>query len=335
MTEIVLERDAPLLPLNTFALPARAEVLVRLRSLAALPSLLAEFGAPAFVLGGGSNIVLAGDVAGLVLKIELRGWELVGEDAQWRYVEAAAGEEWDGFVRAMLAQGWGGLENLVRIPGSVGAAPVQNIGAYGVEVAERIAAVQAVDVRDGTRRWLEAGECGFAYRDSRFKQEAGRWLIVRVRFRLPKVWQSVLRYGELAQALEGQELSAARIGEMVAAIRGRKLPDPAVLPNAGSFFKNPTVSAGELADLRARFPALRFFQQEDGSARVAAGWLIEQCGWKGQREGAVGIHAEHALIVVNYGGADGQAVLALADAVAAAVQARFGLRLEREPVRVG
>ena len=322
--------------LNTLALPARAAQFVRLRTRDALPPLLRRYGAPRLILGGGSNILLAGDVDGLVLRVELSGVATVGEDENWRYVEAAAGESWDGLVRALLAQGVPGLENLIAIPGTVGAAPVQNIGAYGVEASERIAAVEAFDLRSGQLQWFEGAQCGFAYRDSRFKQEAGRWLICRVRFRLPKRWQPVLRYAELAQAFAaGSPPDARAVGDAVAALRQRKLPDPTVLPNAGSFFKNPTVSAEELARLQARFPALRHFAQPDGSARIAAAWLIEQCGWKGRRLGAAGIHAEHALIVVNHGGATGADVLALEAAVRQAVQERFGLTLEREPVLAG
>ena len=329
-------QNVSLQSLNTLALPARAAQFARLEDVAALPALLAKYGRPKLVLGGGSNILLAGDVDGLVLRVVLAGVSCVGEDADWRYVEAGAGEAWDALVRSTLAQGWAGLENLICIPGTVGAAPVQNIGAYGVEVRERIAAVEAFDLHSGTLQWLDGAQCGFAYRDSRFKQEAGRWLICRVRLRLPKRWQPVLRYAELAQALAAGELpDARRIADEVAALRKRKLPDPAVLPNAGSFFKNPTVCAEERARLQARFPALRHFAQPDGSARIAAAWLIEQCGWKGRRLGAAGIHAEHALIVVNHGGATGADVLALEAAVRAAVQERFGLRLEREPVLAG
>ncbi len=327
--------------LNTFRLPARAAQFVDIDTLAGLQALLRSEcwqGAPRrLVLGGGSNLVLTGDFAGLVVKVGLRGRRLAGEDAQaWR-VEAAAGENWHDFVRWTIAQGWPGLENLSLIPGSVGAAPVQNIGAYGLEVAERIDSLTTVDLHDGTVHRLLPADCAFGYRDSLFKRQPGRWLIASVCFRLPRPWRPRLDYAELArevQAVAGAAPTALQVSDAVIAIRRRKLPDPAEIGNAGSFFKNPVVDAASFARLAASWPALPHYPQADGSVKLAAGWLIEQCGWKGRNLGPVGCFERQALVLVNRGGATGGDVARVATAIRADVRARFGIELEPEPVFV-
>ncbi len=324
---------------NTFGLPAIAAGYVAISDTARIGDLIARAdwaGTPKLVLGGGSNLILAGDVAGLVLKVEIKGRQLTGEDESFRYVRAGAGENWHEFVRWTLAQGWGGLENLSLIPGTVGAAPIQNIGAYGVELERRFHSLEAVALSDGRPRTFDREACGFAYRDSVFKQgEAGCWLISSVTFALPKQWSPDLGYAELARELAGSGVRAPtprQVSDAVIAIRRRKLPDPAEIGNAGSFFKNPVVDARDFQALIARSPDMPHYPQPDGRHKLAAGWLIEQCGWKGRDLGPVGCFERQALVLVNRGGARGADVLRCAAAIQADVRARFGVRLEPEPV---
>lgn len=334
--------DADLRARNTLALPGRAHRLARIGAPGQLPALAADpalRGLPRFVLGGGSNLVLDGDFAGLILAVEIPGRRLAGEDADAWYVEAGAGENWNDFVYWTLEQGWPGLENLALIPGTVGAAPIQNIGAYGLEVADRLHTLEAFDLeRGGTLRFDRAG-CRFAYRDSVFKQEgwhlAGRFAITSVTFRLPKAWQAITRYADVAGELAAQDIAqptARQVADAVVAIRRRKLPDPAQLPNAGSFFHNPVVDAATADRLAAQHPALPRYAQADGSVKLAAGWLIEQAGWKGRDLGPVGMYEKQALVLVNRGGARGSDVRALMRAVQADVFERFGVALTPEPI---
>jgi UDP-N-acetylmuramate dehydrogenase len=332
--------NADLQPLNTFGLPGRARWLAEVAGEPDLRELMArpEWAAPRLILGGGSNLVLSGDFDGLVLRVAVPGRRLAGEEESAWLVEAGAGEPWHGFVRWTLEQGWPGLENLSLIPGTVGAAPVQNIGAYGLELAERFAWLEAVDLASGALLRLDGPACRFAYRDSLFKQEGvGRYLIVRVTFRLPKAWRPVTAYADLARELAARGLAAPTatdISEAVIAIRRRKLPDPAEIGNAGSFFKNPVVPATTHARLRLAHPGLPAYSQADGAMKLAAGWLIDQCGWKGRAMGPVGTHPNQALVLVNRGGATGADVRRLAAAIQADVRARFGVELEPEPVFV-
>ena len=340
-----LQAAAPLRALNTLALPASATWLARIDDVRHLAALRADprlAGRPRFILGGGSNIVLAGDFDGLMLQVALTGRVCVAEDADAWYVRAGAGESWHDFVQWTLAQGWPGLENLSLIPGTVGAAPIQNIGAYGLEVAERFHSLRAIDLVDGQERSFAASDCRFGYRDSVFKQEGwhrdGRFLIVDVTFRLPKRWQPVTRYADVANELAACGVAAptARdIADAVIAIRRRKLPDPATLPNAGSFFQNPLVDGAVAAALLTAHPALPQYPQADGRVKLAAGWLIEQAGWKGKDLGPAGMYEQQALVLVNRGGATGSDVCALAAAVQADVAARFGVTLVPEPIYLG
>ena len=339
MSATLLQRDVPLDRLNTLGLAARAAGLATITSIDRLKALrmLPEWQAwPRFVLGGGSNLVLTGNFAGLVLQVQIPGRRQVAEDADAWWVEAGAGENWHDFVTWTLKHGWPGLENLALIPGTVGAAPIQNIGAYGLEMAERFEQLEAVDLISGTTVILDRPACRFGYRDSLFKQEAtGRYLICSVTFRLPKRWQPVTGYAELARELEARNLprpSPRHIAEAVMAIRSRKLPDPARLGNVGSFFKNPQVEAATFARLTEHHPNLPHYPQPDGTIKLAAGWLIEQCGWKGRRLGAVGVHDQQALVLVNHGGASSAELLQLAQAIQASVHERFGVRLEPEPI---
>lgn len=332
-------KDSDLRALNTFGLPARAARMAVIRDAGDIPALFAQAGwadTPRLILGGGSNIVLTCDPPGLVLKVEIAGRELVGEDASAWLVRAGAGERWHDFVRWTLAQGWPGLENLSLIPGTVGAAPIQNIGAYGLELSERFECLHAVSLDTGRMRRFDLAECGFGYRDSVFKRaEAGRWLISSVTFRLPKVWKPVLGYAELARevALSApQATDPTHISDAVIAVRQRKLPDPALIGNAGSFFKNPVLNDTHFGRFLALHPDVPHYPQPDGSYKVAAGWLIDRCGWKGRSLGAVGCYERQALVLVNLGGATGAEVVRIAAAIQDDVEARFGVRLESEPV---
>lgn len=326
--------------LNTLGMASRAGACVTLDQPSQLPALsaLARERAPLLVLGGGSNVVLPETVPGLVARVRFQGVRLLEARADAWLVEAAGGENWHGFVSACVEQGWDGLENLALIPGTVGASPVQNIGAYGVELDQRFHSLTAWDVQQARMVDMSAADCCFSYRDSRFKHDApGRWVIVSVRFVLPRPWRPVLAYPDLQrhERLSRTASPTARdIFDAVCEIRRAKLPDPAVTGNAGSFFKNPIVSAARRDELLARFPGLVSYAQPDGGYKLAAGWLIDQCGWKGRSLGAAGVHDRQALVLVNRGGATAADIMALAGAIQEAVAERYGVALEPEPVRV-
>ena len=338
-TELNIERRASLRAFNSFALPAVAQSLVRLGSVAEVKRLVdhPELGrAPKLILGGGSNLVLTRDVAGAVLKVEIPGRALVADTPDAWIVEAGAGENWHELVAWTLQQGWPGLENLALIPGTVGGAPVQNIGAYGVELKDRFHSLDGVDLVTGRSVTLDARQCGFAYRDSVFKHAlAGKTLITQVRLRLPKPWQPVLGYLDLQKRVHDTGIAAPdamTIFDWVCAIRRAKLPDPQLIGNAGSFFKNPVVSAEQCRDIIGRDPSVVHYPLPDGTAKLAAGWLIDACGWKGKSIGRAGVYERQALVLVNRGGAIGAEVLTLARAIQESVYGRFGIRLEPEPV---
>jgi len=338
----MLISDAPLEALNTLRLPGRARRLAEITSREQLRGLI-EGGelspGPVVVLGGGSNVVIAGDLDATVLLIRIPGREWVGEDAEAHYVRAGAGEDWPAFVEWTLAQGWGGLENLAFIPGTVGAAPVQNIGAYGLEAKDRFHTLEALELASGRTRVLDREACRFGYRESLFKGEEGRGLVVcSVTFRLPKVWKSETGYAGLAGELASLGLehpTPLQVAQAITAVRRRKLPDPLEIASAGSFFKNPVLEPQAFAALKERFPRLPSYPQADGRFKVAAGWLIEECGWKGRALGPVAMYAKQALVLINLGGATGADVLRLARAVQADVRDRFGIELEMEPVILG
>ncbi|MDR2788546.1 MAG: UDP-N-acetylmuramate dehydrogenase [Candidatus Accumulibacter sp.] len=329
--------NVSLISFNTLALPGRARRYVRIT---ADNQLMAFIGVrPRFVLGGGSNLVLAGDFDGLVLRVAIPGRALIGEDAEAWYVRAGAGENWHDFVQWTLAQGWPGLENLSLIPGTAGAAPIQNIGAYGLEVSERFHCLTAFDMNSGECRQFSRAACRFAYRDSVFKREGwhldGRFVITGLTFRLPKRWRPLIDYGSLAAELAARGITQAdarQIADAVIAVRRRHLPDPARLPNAGSFFRNPLVDAGTADRLSAAHPDLPRYPQPDGRVKLAAAWLIERAGWKGRDLGPVGMYEKQALVLVNRGGATGADVLALTRAVQHDVRVKFGVDLAPEPV---
>jgi len=345
--------DQDLTAFNTFGLRSRAAALWRYQAPSDLPGLsdAAAGFARVFVLGGGSNVVLAPSLDCLVVKVESRGIRVLEESDDGWVVEAQAGEVWHDFVAACVDRGWHGLENLALIPGTVGAAPVQNIGAYGVELEQRFHSALVWDLSQRRMLEMRPEDCLFSYRDSVFKRAApGRWLIAAVRFRLSRHWRSVLDYPDLKKTFSDavSSTSAAapaptpapsptprQVFDAVCRIRRAKLPDPAVLGNAGSFFKNPVVSAQRYQALKQAWPGLVAYQQDDGGYKLAAGWMVEQTGWKGRRQGAVGVHERQALVLVNYGGADAGAVARLAGRIRADVAARFGVELEQEPVAVG
>jgi UDP-N-acetylmuramate dehydrogenase len=334
-----IETGVSLRPYNTFGLPALAHTLVRVGSEADLRAVVdhPQLGrAPKFILGGGSNIVLTRDVQALVLKVEIAGKRLVEERADAFVVEVGAGERWHDIVAWTLEQGWPGLENLALIPGTVGAAPVQNIGAYGVELQERFESLTAVDLMTGRTVTLTHEMCRFGYRDSVFKRElAGKSVITRVRLRLPRPWQPVLGYLELERRRAESGIAhpgPRQVFDWVCAIRQAKLPDPAQVGNVGSFFKNPVVSDVQCRDIIGRDPEIVHYPLPDGSIKLAAGWMIDACGWKGKSVGRAGVYDKQALVLVNRGGAIGAEVVTLARAIQESVYGRFGIRLEPEPV---
>ena len=336
-----IESGVSLKPYNSFGLPAVAQSLVRVKSDADVRRVVdhPELGrAPKFILGGGSNIILTRDMPAVVLKVEVTGRRLVEERADAWIVEAGAGESWHELVAWTLAQGWPGLENLALIPGTVGAAPVQNIGAYGLELKDRFESLDAVDLVTGRSVTLGPEICAFGYRDSVFKHSlAGRTLITRVRLRLPRPWQPVLGYLDLERRMRETGVSnpsAQQVFDWICAIRRAKLPDPAVIGNAGSFFKNPVVTPEQCRDIIGRDPEIVHYPMPDGSVKLAAGWMIDACGWKGKSVGQAAVYEKQALVLVNRGGASGGEVMTLARAIQESVYGRFGIRLEPEPIVV-
>jgi UDP-N-acetylmuramate dehydrogenase len=336
-----IESGVSLKPYNTFGLPAVAHTLVRIASDADVRRVVDDpkLGrAPKFILGGGSNIILTRDMPQVVLKVEVRGMRIVEERADACIVEAGAGENWHDFVAYTIEQGCFGLENLALIPGTVGAAPVQNIGAYGVELKDRFESLDAVDLVTGRSVTLRAPICNFAYRDSEFKHSlAGRSVITRVRLRLPRPWKPVLGYVDLQRRIADSgiaEPDARTIFDWVCAIRRAKLPDPASVGNAGSFFKNPVVTPEQCRDIIGRDPEIVHYPLPDGSVKLAAAWMIDACGWKGKSVGQAGVYEKQALVLVNRGAAIGSEVMTLARAIQESVYGRFGIRLEPEPVVV-
>ena len=340
---LLIESDVNLKPFNTFGLPALAKRLVRIRTAQDVRRVVDHpvLGqAPKFVLGGGSNLVLTRDVEAVVLKIEIPGIRLLETRADAWIVEAGAGVAWHELVAWTIDQGLPGLENLALIPGTCGGAPVQNIGAYGLEVKDRLEAVEVMDLVTGRPALLPAAVCRFGYRDSVFKHSdfgglAGKSVITHVRFRLPRPWQPVLGYLELERKMAETGIaapSARQIFDWVVAIRRAKLPDPAVIGNAGSFFKNPVVTEEQCRDIIGRDPGIVHYPLPDGSVKLAAGWMIDACGWKGKTVGGAAVYDKQALVLVNKDDARGAEVVTLARAIQESVYGRFGIRLEPEPV---
>jgi UDP-N-acetylmuramate dehydrogenase len=336
-----LTENASLRERNSLRVDARARWLAEVRDAAALPAL---FDLPTLresrplLLGEGSNVLFAGDLDGAIVSLKTRGVEVLAEDAGAVRIRVAAGEHWDDLVRWTLARGYAGLENLILIPGSVGAAPMQNIGAYGVEIGEFIETVTAFDPDRRDFRDFTHPECEFGYRDSIFKRNPDRWLVTAITLRLPRDRTPRTDYAGLREELArmGVDKPAPfHVAEAVVNLRTRKLPDPAVIGNAGSFFKNPLVPATQADALRREHPQLPVWPAGEGISKLSAAWLIEACGFKGLREGDAGISNRHALVLVNHGGAGGAQLWTLAQRVREGVRSRFGITLEPEPRIIG
>lgn len=324
--------------LNTLAVPALAKYFVATKNDDELREALAfshSENLPLLLLGGGSNIVLRDDFPGLVVQLKMMGKEVVAENEEYVWLKVAAGESWHQLVEYTLVNAFYGLENLSLIPGSVGAAPIQNIGAYGVEVKDLISELTALDIRSGIAVTFTNESCQFDYRDSIFKNLLkDQYVITSVTFCLRKTPLLNLSYPALRDALASipvEEITPQQVSEAVIAIRQSKLPDPAIIPNVGSFFKNPIVSVTQLDVLKAAYPNLVSYPVNDTKAKLAAGWLIEQVGWRGRVEAGAAVHAQQALVLTNPHKSSGAAVLTLASLIQAAVQERFGVELEMEP----
>lgn len=326
-----MQTNLELRTLNTLALSAKAKAFVRYSSQKELLDILANAkveNTPVYVLGEGSNVLLAGDVDGLVVQSAMKSVQLIDENEEYVWVAVDAGMNWHQWVLESIEYGHG-LENLALIPGSVGAAPIQNIGAYGVEVRECLEQVEGIEISTGKTKILKEKDCRFSYRDSIFKHDLkNNFIITRVVFRLNKQFTPNLTYGPL-QSLAG--LSANALIAAVCAIRRSKLPDPTTIPNAGSFFKNPVVSNDKASDLKLSYPMLPQYTQADGQVKLAAGWLIEQAGWKGKWLGNVRMHDQQALVLTTNGKASFEELMQLKHAVVTSVQQQFGVTLEAEP----
>lgn len=334
---MLISENVLLRPYNTFGIAAQSRYFAAFSSADELQELLSapQFKAlPHMILGGGSNVLFTKDFDGVILKNEMKGITVVKEDDQYVYVKSGAGESWHGFVMENIKQNRAGLENLSLIPGNVGASPMQNIGAYGVEIKDTFHSLEALHLQDQTVVTFTKEECAFGYRESVFKHKyKGQFAILSVTYKLSKQPTFNTSYGAIDAELKEmgvQDLSIQAISQAVINIRSSKLPDPAKIGNAGSFFKNPTVSGADYERIKSEFPNVVAYPVDGGLFKLAAGWLIEQCGWKGYREGDAGVHAKQALVLVNYGGAKGGEIYNLSQKVLDSVEEKFGVLLERE-----
>lgn len=330
-----IEQNISLRQYNTFGVDVKARLFSSFTSLDELVEILtAHRKLQTLILGGGSNILFTKNFDGLMLKNEIRGIDLIREDANHVYVRAGAGENWHQFVQYTIKRNWAGLENLSLIPGNVGASPMQNIGAYGVEIKEVFDELEAYHKKERKVHRFSVNDCQFGYRDSVFKKKyRDDFVILNVTYRLNKRPHFNISYGALEEELEKlgvQSLSIQAISQAVINIRSSKLPDPAVTGNAGSFFKNPEIPEKQFNNLRSAFPEIVGYNLNNGYVKVAAGWLIEQCGWKGFRRGDAGCHAKQALVLVNYKNATGKEIFDLSEEILQSVKRKFGVQLERE-----
>ncbi|MBE7173270.1 MAG: UDP-N-acetylmuramate dehydrogenase [Williamsia sp.] len=339
---MTIQQNVNLLPYNTFHVQAMARQFAAVRNPGELDEVLEVCPPqqqPVLVLGGGSNLLFVDDYDGLVIRNELMGITVVQEDDEYAYVQVGAGENWHRFVQYCVQNGLGGVENLSLIPGSTGASPIQNIGAYGVEVKDVFHALEAFHLGDRERTTFNLEDCEFGYRESVFKKKhKGAFIILHVTFRLSKKPRFNTSYGALEQELEKmgiQELSLQAVSEAVIRIRQRKLPDPARIGNAGSFFKNPEVDLSVYQQLKKDFQNMPGYTTGEEKIKLAAGWLIEQCGWKGYRQGDAGCYEKQALVLVNWGGATGRQIYQLSSEIAESVEKKFGVKLEREVNVIG
>lgn len=332
---MIVRENYALTELNSLGFSVSTKYFVRIETELQLSMLFEDpqwQAVPKYILGGGSNIVFTQDFPGLIIQMAIAGKEAIQTTAEAVLIEVGAGENWHELVTWSLAQHYPGLENLALIPGTVGAAPIQNIGAYGVELAQYCHTVRAYDTWQKKFIELTAQACQFSYRYSLFKQIPGRYIITQVRLSLPCQWQAQLAYTELAQAMaQYPNPQPEDIFSAILAIRTRKLPDPKKLGNVGSFFKNPTISVEQVNQLKTCFTNIPCYLQADGCYKLSAGWLIEQCGFKGIRRGSVGVYERQALVLVHFGQGNGAALLSLAQEIQDAVKARFAISLEPEP----
>lgn len=337
-----LKNNVSLKPYNTFGIDVKASQFAEADSVESLRSILLKFDftkTPLLVLGGGSNILLMEDFNGLVIRNQIKGIRIVSESENNVIVEASSGEIWHHLVLWSVERNLGGIENLSLIPGSVGAAPIQNIGAYGVELKDSFHSLEALEIHTGTIRTFTKDECKFGYRNSIFKNEQkGKYIITSVKLSLCKNPVFNTSYGAIQSELQKQgttELDVKAISDAVIAIRRSKLPDPAQIGNAGSFFKNPEIEKSHFDVIKEKHPDIVHYPGADGKIKVAAGWMIEQCGWKGFRDGDAGCHAKQALVLVNYGKASGEQLYKLALKIRQSVQDKFGVTIEPEVNLIG
>lgn len=333
---MIIHENISLKPYNTFGIEVKTRFLVELTTEADIFSFFSSRSGlpqPFLFIGGGSNILFTKDFAGTVVRLCTKGIRVIEEYPDSVIVNSASGENWDDFVKFCVEKGWGGIENLSMIPGNVGTGPIQNIGAYGVEIKDVITCIEALRLETHEKVVLSGKQCEFGYRNSIFKgKEKGKYFILSVSFRLSKNPELNLDYGTIREELQVMKRfdpTISDVREAVCRIRTRKLPDPVRIGNAGSFFKNPAISRQQFIDLREKFPGVVSFPQEDGY-KIAAAWMIEQCGWKGKRYGDAGVHENQPLVLVNYGSATGEEILHLAGRIIDSVEKKFGIRLEPE-----
>ncbi len=331
-----IQENISLKPFNTFSLDKKARFFTSVNSREQLIEALIwskNMGLEVFILGGGSNILLTQDINSLVIKIEISGIEIITEDSQYIWVKVGAGENWHDFVLYAISNNWAGIENLSLIPGTVGASPMQNIGAYGVEVKDVFHSLKALNRATLEQKEFDAEECKFGYRESAFKNELkGQYIITSVTFKLKKVPDFKLEYGAIRQILAENldpELSLSAVSNAVIKIRQSKLPDPKDIGNAGSFFKNPTISKDAWSELKKSFPNIPGYELPEG-IKVPAAWLIEQSGWKGKRFGEIGVHENQPLVLVNFGKGDGYEIKLLSEKIQESVLQKFGIQLSPE-----
>jgi len=331
-----LREEISLKPYNTFGIDVRARFFAEAlteEDVIGLAGSLDDVHLPLLILGGGSNILFTKDYPGTVMKISTKGIRVLNENEDTVWVKASAGENWDDLVKFCVVNGWGGLENLSDIPGNAGTSPVQNIGAYGVEMKDTFCELEAFDLESKGKTIFSNEECGFGYRESIFRlQYKNRFIILNVTFRLKKKPVLCLDYGNIREELAHMKVDhpgITDVREALCHIRSRKLPDPAVTGNAGSFFKNPVILSQQFETLKQSFPGVVSFPQE-GKIKLAAAWLIDQCGWKGKQVGNAGVHSTQPLVLVNHGNATGSEILQLSSAIRDSVQEKFGVVLETE-----
>lgn len=332
-----IQSNYSLQALNSFGLSVKAEYYCEVTSINEFKALMEEprySSLPKLVLGGGSNVLFIDDFHGLVIHNKIAGICIVEETETEVLITSGGGVNWHQFVMHCVDKGYGGIENLSLIPGNVGAAPIQNIGAYGVEVKDTFHQLTAIDLQDGSIHKFNNAECEFGYRDSIFKRGSkNKFIIVDVTFRLSKQAKLSISYGAIKEELNARGIehpTIKNVSDAVIAIRQSKLPDPAVIGNAGSFFKNPEIASNLFDELKKNYPEIVGYKTENGKIKVAAGWLIEKCGWKGKRVGEVGMHAKQALVLVNYGKAKGEELILHAQHVQESVREKFGIMLEME-----